>query len=68
MAKLRHDDGVGAAPREERLHVGQVGVGQPAGPDHGVDAQVRVVRHVVAHRLGDGEVDHHLGAEVATAR
>ena len=62
--EVRHHDSVGAAPFEARPHGREVGVRQSAGPDDGVHAALGVVRHVVAHRFGDGEVDHHLGAEV----
>jgi hypothetical protein len=63
--EVGNDDGVGAGPREERCHVGEVAVGQPARPDDGVDALFGVVGHVVADGRGDREVDHHLDAEVA---
>ena len=58
-------DGVGAAPLELLGDGGEVSVGEAARPDHRVDPLLCVVRRVVAHRLGDGEVDHHVGAEVA---
>ena len=67
MAKLAATMALAPPPSKSRATCGEVGVGEPGRADDGMDALLRVVGHVVAHRLGHGEVDHHLGSRSPSA-